>query len=58
MAPIYYLIGYLVAPMPSRDQRGLSQSTEIAILTGVVVGIAVTVGAAITVYVKAKLPQP
>ena len=58
MALLHCLIGYLVAPLPVRNQRGLSHSTEIAILTGVVVGIAVTVGATITVYVKAKLPQP
>lgn len=58
MRALHLVIGTLMLPTPTRDQRGLSQSTEIAILTGVVVGIAVTVGAAITVYVKAKLPQP
>lgn len=58
MKPLYLLIGFLAAPAPRRDQRGLSQSTEIAILTGVVVGIAITVGAAISVYVNAKLPHP
>jgi hypothetical protein len=58
MKPLYLLIGFLAAPAPRRGQRGLSQSTEIAILTGVVVGIAITVGAAITVYVNAKLPHP
>jgi hypothetical protein len=58
MKPLYFLIAFLAAPTPRRDQRGLSQSTEIAILTGVVVGIAITVGAAITVYVNAKLPHP
>ncbi len=58
MKALYLLIGALAGPMPRRDERGLSQSTEIAILTGVVVGIAIAVGAAITVYVNAKLPRP
>jgi hypothetical protein len=58
MKTLHQLIGWVIAPWPPRDQRGLSQSTEIAILTGVVVGIAITVGAAITVYVNAKLPRP
>lgn len=58
MRLLHVVLGTLLSPRPVRDERGLSQSTEIAILTGVVVGIAVTVGAAITVYVKARLPQP
>jgi len=58
MRLLHQVIGTLLSPRPVHDQRGLSQSTEIAILTGVVVGIAVMVGAAITVYVKARLPQP
>jgi len=58
MKSIHVLIGYLVAPPSPRSQRGLSQSTEVAILTGVVVTVAVAVGAAITVYVNAKLPRP
>jgi predicted acyltransferase len=55
---IHVLVGYLAAPPLRRDQRGLSQSTEVAILTGVVVTVAVTVGTAITIYVNAKLPRP
>jgi hypothetical protein len=58
MKPIHWLIGFFAAPPLRRDQRGLSQSTEVAILTGVVVTVAVAVGAAITVYVNAKLPRP
>jgi hypothetical protein len=57
MKALHLLIGFLAVPA-RRDERGLSQSTEIAILTGVVVGIAITVGAAITIYVNAKLPHP
>lgn len=58
MKVLHLVIGYLSAPLPRRDQRGLSQSVEIAILTGAVVAIAVTVGIAITTYVNAKLPHP
>lgn len=58
MKVVHLLIGWIATPIPPRDERGLSQSTEIAILTGVVVGIAIAVGAAITVYVNAKLPRP
>lgn len=57
------IVGVLVllqAPVPSRrdrDQRGLSQSAETAILLAgavVVAGIVVTV---ITAFVKSKLPK-
>ncbi len=58
MRTIHWLVGLVVGPPPRRDERGLSQSTEIAILTGAVVTIAVTVGIAITAYVQAKLPHP
>lgn len=58
MRLVHLIVGHWAAPTPPRDQRGLSQSTEIAILTGIVVGIAIAVGAAITVYVNAKLPRP
>jgi hypothetical protein len=40
------------------DERGLSQSTEIALLTGAVVLIVAVIVAAITAYVNAKLPRP
>ncbi len=41
-----------------RDERGLSQSTEIAILTGAVVVVVAVIITAITAYVNAKLPRP
>lgn len=44
-------------PVP-HDERGLSQSTEIALLTGAVVLIVAVIIAAITAYVNAKLPRP
>lgn len=58
MKYLHQLIGLVSAPVPPRSQRGLSQSTEIAILTGAVVAIAVAIGTAITIYVNAKLPRP
>ena len=39
------------------DQRGLSQSTENAILLAGAVGIAVLIISAITAYVQANLPS-
>ena len=40
-----------------RDERGLSQSTENAILLAGAVGIAVLIISAITGYVQANLPS-
>lgn len=40
------------------DERGLSQSTENAILLAGAVAVAGIVVAAITVYVRAKMPTP
>jgi len=40
-----------------RDQRGLSQSTENAILLAGAVAIAVLIISAITAYVQANLPS-
>lgn len=53
----YHLIAALVSP-PRRDERGLSQSTENAILLAGAVTIALGVVGAITVYVQARLPAP
>lgn len=53
------LVGFWVGakrPMP-RDERGLSQSTENAILLAGAVTVAGIVVAAITVYVQSRLPQ-
>ncbi|NLT30368.1 MAG: hypothetical protein GXX86_07920 [Propionibacterium sp.] len=46
----------LVRP-PARDERGLSQSTENAILLAGAVTVAGIVVTAITVYVRSRLPQ-
>lgn len=51
------LIGYVAAPLPRRDERGLSQSTENAILLAGAVTIAGIVVTVITAYVKANLPK-
>ena len=40
-----------------RDQRGLSQATETAILLAGAVGIAVMLISALTAYVQANLPS-
>ena len=55
---LHLLVAALVAPVPRRDERGLSQSTENAILLAGAVTIAVAVITAITLYVNAKLPRP
>lgn len=54
----YLLVAALTAPPGRRDERGLSQSTENAILLAGAVTIAVAVVTAITVYVNSKLPHP
>ncbi|MGB7963130.1 MAG: hypothetical protein WCF12_09275 [Propionicimonas sp.] len=55
---LYLLVAALAAPMPRRDERGLSQSTENAILLAGAVSVAVAVITAVTLYVNAKLPRP
>lgn len=52
------LVAALVGPPPRRDQRGLSQSTENAILLAGAVAVALVVVTAVTVYVTAKMPRP
>lgn len=42
---------------PSRDERGLSQSTENAILLAGAAALAGTIIAVITVFVKSRLPH-
>lgn len=54
----YHLVAFLVAPVRPRDERGLSQSTENAILVAGAVTIAVGVVTAITLYVNSRLPSP
>ena len=48
----------LQQPQRVRDQRGLSQSTENAILLAGAVAVAVIVVTAVTAFVSAKLPRP
>lgn len=55
---LHLLVGVLLAPLPARDQRGLSQSTENAILLAGAVAVALIVISAVTIYVTAKLPRP
>ncbi len=55
---LFLLVAALAAPMPRRDERGLSQSTENAILLAGAVSVAVAVITAVTLYVNAKLPRP
>lgn len=58
MSQLHLLLGHLVAVlMPRRDERGLSQSTENAILLAGAVTIALGVVAAIQTFVMAKLPR-
>jgi hypothetical protein len=46
-----------IAASPRRDERGISQSAESAILLAGAVAIAVVVVALITAFVKAKLAK-
>ena len=54
-----YIVGLVVFVQNAntRDQRGLSQSAENAILLAGAVAVASAVIAAITVYVKSHLPK-
>lgn len=47
----------LTKPAPRRDERGLSQSTENAILLAGAVAIALIIIGVITNYVSANLPS-
>jgi len=58
MRILHLLLGALLAPGHPRDQRGLSQSTENAILLAGAVAVALIVISAVTIYVTAKLPRP
>lgn len=55
---LHLLVAALVGPPPRRNQRGLSQSTETALLMGGAVLVAGAVVTAVIVYVNAKLPRP
>lgn len=57
MSTIQHLITLIWGVPPSRDERGLSQSTENAILLAGAAAIAVIIITAITVYVTNNLPS-
>ena len=48
------VIGFLLSP-PRRDEKGLSQSTENALLLAGALGVAITVVGVVTAYVTGKL---
>lgn len=50
------IVGFLLQPPPQRDERGLSQSTENAILLAGAVTIAGIVITMVTVYVRNNMP--
>lgn len=54
MAVVHTLIGLLINP-PQRSEKGLSQSTENALLLAGAVGVAITVVGVVTAYVTGKL---
>lgn len=60
MSIIHQSLGLIIAltrgTPPRRDERGLSQSTENAILLAGAAAIAVIIIGAITVYVTSNLP--
>ena len=56
MSTITTLLTALLTPPPRRDERGLSQSVENAVLLAGAVAIAVLVIAVVTAYVQANLP--
>ncbi len=58
MKILHLMVAALVGPPPRRNQRGLSQSTETAILLGGAVLVAGAVVLAVSIYVNAKLPRP
>ena len=55
----HVVVGLLVVlkDVPQRDERGLSQSAENAILIAGAVGIAVAIVAAIRAFVLSRLPS-
>ncbi|MDO5066382.1 MAG: hypothetical protein Q4D96_03780 [Propionibacteriaceae bacterium] len=58
MTPVDILLEHLLGRLrlPARDERGLSQSTENAILLAGAVSIATLIVITLTAYVKARLP--
>ena len=54
LALVHTVVGFLLSP-PRRDEKGLSQSTESAVLLIGAITIAAIVIAAVTNYVQSKL---
>ncbi|MFT3860024.1 hypothetical protein [Micropruina sp.] len=54
LAILHTVIGYVFSP-PERDERGLSQSTETALLLAGAVVVAMAVVGVVTAYVTGKL---
>ncbi|MVA75010.1 hypothetical protein GC722_03050 [Auraticoccus sp. F435] len=50
------VVGFWLEPGPRRDERGLSQSTENAILLAGAIAVATIVVTAVTLYVRARMP--
>lgn len=61
MFRIHQILGLFLAiavfPPRTRDERGLSQSTENAILLAGAVAVAAIVIGAVTAYVQGRMPQ-
>ena len=60
MSPIHHLVGLIVSLQQAprtRDERGLSQSTENAILLAGAAAVALVIITVITAYVSDRLPR-
>lgn len=57
MKSIHEAVGHLVVQRTPRDERGLSQSTENAILLAGAAAIALIIISVITAYVQNNLPS-
>lgn len=57
LAAMVGLVVSVLNPQPRRDERGLSQSTENAVLLAGAVAVAVIVITAVTSYVTKNMPK-
>ncbi|MEL4504767.1 hypothetical protein AAEX63_08015 [Luteococcus sp. H138] len=57
LATMVGLVVALLNPQPRRDERGLSQSTENAVLLAGAVAVAIVVITAVTNYVTKNMPK-
>jgi len=57
LAQLVGLVVSVLSPTPRRDERGLSQSTENAVLLAGAVAVAVIVIKAVTGYVTRNMPK-